>query len=172
MKKCELEDLLKQKNMIISELTNSIKERDCVINKLHNDIRDYIYYNDIYKKILHENSEEIKKLPAYESAILKSNELMLQLYDRVEMDNIKYAELKNILMKLFPTLLKTEMESDNISDNKPNIELSDTFISESGNISTMTSTHIIDVAIHVISQMKEKLDQIYGLDNDRGVNDM
>lgn len=113
-----------------------------------------------------QRAETIHKLLESQNAILRSKlqsdetKAIMQMIERIKMDNEKYDELQKYLMKSFPKILKIKKNEDTQEPKETRDDLSQSYIDENGNM--YAPKHIIDVTITLMSLLKKQIEDILG----------
>jgi hypothetical protein len=119
-----------------------------------------------------QRANTIEELLKSQTKILKNklqsdeSKMILQLVDRIKMDNEKYDDLQNFLLKSFPKALKvTNQDNQDNQDNKDTIspkrnDLSQSYIDKNGIM--YAPQHIIDVTIILIAHLKKQIEDMLG----------
>lgn len=101
--------------------------------------------------------------------IISERDLVKKMLERIKMDNEKYEDLRDYLLKSFPHILKSPEKIDkNLEKNKietkrdDGIDLSQTYVGENGQV--YAPQHIIDVTMVVIEKLKKQIEDILGTD--------
>jgi len=130
--------------------------------------------SDLYKFLADQRAESVNRLLKQENERLRDNltygnpELVKKAVERIDVDNKKYDELQQFLIKNFPGILKPIETND--KPHTPNREeLSSTAIGENGKI--YQPKHIIDVAIIIMGHLKKQINDILGNDDFSDKND-
>jgi len=134
------------------------------------------FTSKLNKYIAEQRAETIRELLEVHNDLLKKSlmsdatQIIKKMLNRIQIDNEKYDELQNYLIKTFPNLLKIKNDEEENSTLEPTREdLSKSYIDENGNM--YAPKHIIDVAIILISQLKKQIEDILGTVDDDGDDD-
>lgn len=145
----------------IGELSkiNGQLDFDC---KLHKFIADQRI--ETINKMMSNSINNLKNLSEYEKQF---TEFYKQSMERINDDNKKFDELRNYIKKTFPSSI-VDLPSFKQNKQMDDEKLSQSVVGENGEI--YKSYHIIDAAILIMDNYKNKLKEILGDDDDDDVD--